>query len=503
MKILLIDPPYAIFTGYDNRYFPVGLSCIGSALKRGGHDVVVYDVDREKKDVGDLNFSEEYQRLKNYQKEINRGTNSVWEGIGRVVADYSPDVIGITALTMKFGSVLKTAEVCKKTRPAARVIVGGPHATDWPDICFQSPHIDVCVSGEGEQSVVLILEALENGRENLEGIPGASFKRGGEVVLRKVTPYVTELDECPWPGRELLLNQHKYTSEDMGVIMTSRGCPYNCGFCSHPPKVRYRNLDNVIGEIKHVKERYGTRLFAVKDDSFTVSRKRTMEFCALLIKEKLAVNWECSTRVNLIDDELLSVMQKAGCNTVKVGIETGSERIMKEVNKGITLEQAKKAADTLNRRGMFWSAYFMYGLPTETREDMLKTLEFMKELNPPYAGLGLYAPVPNTRLWNLGLELGLIEPDVGINHFFDTNPKDYFFRDFKKRVANLDHGEFLETAGFLMKEFNGHNTHWTNMLRRGWSRRKAYKKDPKLMLGDVRKAFRWALGSRRAAGSSS
>jgi len=130
MKILLIDPPYAIFTGYVSRYFPVGLSCIGAALKNNGYDILIYDVDREGLDTGDLNFSEEYQRLENYQEEINSDNHFVWEEIAKVVHDYSPEIIGITAMTMKFGSVVKTAEICKKIKPDSIVVVGGPHATD-------------------------------------------------------------------------------------------------------------------------------------------------------------------------------------------------------------------------------------------------------------------------------------------------------------------------------------------------------------------------------------
>lgn len=493
MKILLIDPPYAIFTGYVSRYFPVGLSCIGAALKDNGYDVLIYDVDRERLDTGDLNFSEEYQRLENYQKEINSDSHFVWRSIAKVVQDYAPDVVGITSMTMKFGSVVKTAEICKKIKPDSKVVVGGPHATDWPDICFQSPYIDFCMSGEGEESILPFLDAVKNNHTDFQKIPGVSFKKDGRVIHRKHSPYILDLDKYPFPERELLLNQDKYTSEDMGVIMTSRGCPYKCGFCSHPPKVRYRNLDNVIEEIKYIKEKYGTQQFAIKDDSFTVNKKRTIQFCEMLIKEKLDINWDCTTRVNLITDELLDIMQEAGCNTVKVGIETGSERILKEVNKGVTFEQMKKAANMLNKHGIFWSAYFMYGLPTETKEDMLKTLEFMKELNPPYAGLGLYAPMPNTQLWSQGLEVGLIASDIDIRHFFETNPKDYFFKDYKKRVINMEYVEFMEIAEYLMKEFNRHNTHWAKMLRRGWSRRKAYIKDPKLMSDDVKKAFKWVF----------
>ena len=148
MKILLIDPPYAIFTGYDSRYFPVGLSYVGSVLKGKGYDVVIYDVDRARKALGDINFSEEYKRLELYLNAINGDSHFIWKEIGKVLADYRPDVVGITAMTMKFGAVVKTAEVCKKAIPNCEIIIGGPQATDWPEICFKSSYIGFCISGK-------------------------------------------------------------------------------------------------------------------------------------------------------------------------------------------------------------------------------------------------------------------------------------------------------------------------------------------------------------------
>jgi len=469
MRILLIDPPYTIFTGYSSRYFPVGLSYVAAALKETGYEVAICDVDRVCPNAGDINFSEEYNRLQLYLEAINSDDHFVWEKVKKIVADFSPDVIGITAMTMKFGSVVKTARVCKVAAPDCKIIIGGPHATDWPSICFQCPEIDYCVSGEGEETIVGLLRAIEAGVSDVDSLAGVSYRKNGQVMLSQESVFVSNLDRYPYPARELLLNQDSYTSEDMGVIMTSRGCPFNCSFCSHSPKVRYRSLYNVIEEIRYVSEEFGTRQFALKDDSFTVSRKRTMEFCRLLKEHKLGINWDCTTRVNLIDGQLLDMMQAAGCNTVKVGIETGSERILKEVNKGITFEQAREAARLLNERGIFWSAYFMYGLPTETKEDMLKTVEFMKQLNPPYAALGLYSPMPNTQLWQQGLQLDLVEPDINLNHFFETNPKDYFFKDYKRRIVGMERRKFMELAQYLMSEFNKHNTHWTRMLSRGWA----------------------------------
>ena len=490
MKILLIDPPYTLFTGFTSRYFPVGLGYVASALKAAGHEVSIYEVDRENMDTGDLNFNEEYLRLNKYLEAINSNEHEIWQKLKKVVKEYNPDAIGITSMTMKFGSAIKTAEMCKSVKPEVKVIMGGPHVTDWVEICFQSTNVDICVSGETEETIVKILNTLHN-PEGLADIPGVSYKKENKIFYGKPCIYIEDINTISMPLRESLLNIDHYSSEDMGVIMTSRGCPFRCAFCSHPQKVRYRNLDNVIEEIKHVIVKYHTKQFAFKDDSFTVSKKRVIQFCEMLIKEGIQINWDCTTRVDILDDELIGIMKKAGCNTIKVGIETGSQRILEKMNKKVTFEQMKYAAKLFKKHKMFWSGYFMFGLPYETKEEMMQTLKFMKELKPNYAGLGLYAPIPNTELWKEGIESGLLDANIRIDHFFNTNPKDYFFKDKKKRVLSMEEKEFEELSKYLMNEFNKHNTGILVLMKRGWSRKNAYLKDFKLLYNDINKAMKW------------
>jgi anaerobic magnesium-protoporphyrin IX monomethyl ester cyclase len=285
----------------------------------------------------------------------------------------------------------------------------------------------------------------------------------------------------------------------MGVLMASRGCPFNCSYCCHlwGRKVRFRSVDNIIEEIKLVRSRYGTTQFEFKDDSFTVARKRTIQLCERIVAERLDINWGCSTRVNLLDEELVEKMKAGGCNAVKLGIETGSERILKETDKGVTFEQMRKAALLLNKHSLFWSGYFMMGLPTETEEDIRRTYDFMKELNPYYAGLGVYNPFPKTKLFEQGVRMGLLHEDVELEHFFTTNPKDYYFVDPARRVAAVGGAAFNELANSMMAGFHKHNTQMMNIIRRGWARRKAYRGDLRLLAGDAAKAIKWRFSCGR------
>ncbi|MFH2002792.1 MAG: radical SAM protein, partial [Planctomycetota bacterium] len=182
---------------------------------------------------------------------------------------------------------------------------------------------------------------------------------------------------------------------------------------------------------------------------------------------------------------------KAGCNLVKLGIETGSRAILEETDKGVTFDQIRNAARMLNRQNLFWSGYFMIGLPMETEEDILQTHGFMKELNPYYAALGVYNPFPNTTLFDRGVELGLLRKEVDLSHFFNTHPKDYYFVDPRRRVLHIENERYLEIVDWMMGKFHQHNKKISNLMRRGWSRRRAYAHDCRLLFGDVRKAIRW------------
>ncbi|MCL4517078.1 MAG: B12-binding domain-containing radical SAM protein [Firmicutes bacterium] len=491
MKVLLIDPPFKRFTGFTNFYFPVGLGYLAAVLRQRGHKVRIFDVDAAQKG-SDIDFSDEYLRLELYVKGLQEAGHPVWAEIARVLEQYRPDVVGITAITTKFGSVLKTAQVCKEALPDAFIVVGGPHATANPGQAIAIPQIDYVVRGEGEKIFPELLSVLQEGKDPAS-VRGLTFQKDGQVIHTGQPNPIEDLDTVPFPARDLLMNPQNYTSEDMGVIMSSRGCPFGCTYCFHmfDRRVRYRSVDNVIAELRHVRDVYGTRQFAFKDDSFTVNRERVAALCEAIIREDLQINWDCTTRANLLDDALLELMVKAGCNSIKIGVETGSERILRETSKGVSLDDIRRAARLLNRQGVFWSAYFMIGLPTETEEDILATHRFMKELNPYYCGLGVYNPFPNTPLFAQGVEMGLLQPDVQPEHFYTTNPKDYFFVDPARRVRNLEPARFAELARFMMSAFHKHNTRLRNVFRRAWARRKAYTREPRLLWSDGRKALRW------------
>lgn len=490
MKILLIDPPFKSFAGIFSLYFPLGLTYVAGAAKKAGHECKILDMDAAEAKEGSLDFSKEYESYTSYVSALNDADHPTWQLMRRLVRQQNPDLIGITALTTKFGSVIQTAKFCKELLPEVPILVGGAHASTMPDLTMQIPEVDFVLRGESDESFPDLLEAIE-GKRDFSQVGSLSWKNSGKIVHNPDRPFANDLDALPLPDRSALLNPENYSSEDMGIILTSRGCPFRCSYCFHmwEKRVRYRSVASVIEEILEVHKAYGTTQFSIKDDSFTVKKKHVLDLCEAFKKLPFKITFNCTTRVDLLDEELLEAMKSAGCAQVALGIESGSAKILKETDKDITLDQVLKAAEMLNRHRLFWTGYFMIGLPDETEEDIGKTMKFLKKVKPFYGGLGVYNPFPRTKLFDQGVELGLLDPKPSLEHFLTTNPKDLFFRNPKKRLLNIEFERFNQLAENAAKVFHQHNSNLFNMARRGFARRKAYMYDPSLLKRDLGKAL--------------
>lgn len=490
MKILLIDPPFKSFAGIFSLYFPLGITYVAGAARKAGHECKILDMDAAEPKEGSLNFSKEYESYTSYVAALNAPNHPTWELMRKLVKEQNPDLIGISALTTKFGSVIQTAKFCKMILPEVPILVGGAHASTMPDLTMQIPEVDFVLRGESDESFPELLEAIE-GKKKLAEVGSLSWKKSGKVIHNPDREFAQNLDKLALPDRGALMNPENYSSEDMGIILTSRGCPFRCSYCFHmwENKVRYRSVPSVIDEIMDVHMNYGTTQFSIKDDSFTVKKQHVLELCEALKKLPFKITFNCTTRVDLLDEELLKAMKDSGCAQVALGIESGSPEILKETDKDITLEQVRKASEMLNRHKLFWTGYFMIGLPTETETDIDLTMKFLKKVKPFYGGLGVYSPFPGTKLFRQGVELGLLDPAPTLEHFLTTNPKDLFFKDPKKRLLHIEHERFVQLTEEASIAFHKHNTNLFNMARRGFARRKAYMYDPSLLKRDLGKAL--------------
>lgn len=497
MRVLLIAPPFYRFIGYYNRYFPMGLGYLASVLKQNGHDVVIYDADANKNPTK-MNYASLEENYPEYLKALNEDSHPIWEEVRSVVIENKPDIIGISAYTTFIASAFKIAAICKKLHQSIPVIMGGPHISikceEVMDVCKD---IDIAVKGEGEATLLELVELLnkaDNRNKILRSVKGISYRDDGQVIHNPARSFIKDINHLPFPARDLLVNKDCYDSEDMGLLMASRGCPYSCTYCAigmWGRKVRCRSVENILEEIKVVISTYGTRQFTFKDDSFTISRKRIVEFCQEVHARKLKFVWDCNSRVNLVDEELLKLMKRAGCNSIKVGIESGSERILRLMRKNITLEQCRNAARMFRKVGIFWTGYFMMGLPTETKVDIYQTLGFMKELRPDYASLSVYESFPGTELHQVGIEKKLVNDKRTLKDFFSISPKYYYVNNIMRRIDTMDNDTLQKLEAEIKMEFHSYNTNFKRLAMRALSRRGVYLNEPQLLVRDFKKFLAW------------
>ncbi len=496
MNILLIDPPFYRFIKYYNRYVPLGLTYLAAVLRDKGHKVLIYDADANVDKSYRMDYSDIESKYHEYLKGINNLSHTIWNELAEVLKDIKPDLVGINLFTTKVAAGFRSAQITKDVLHNVPVVIGGPHPSVKADEALRISHfVDYAIRGEGEISFSQLVDALEN-KKPYNNIKGLSFKQNGQVYHNPDVDFIDDLDQIPYPAKDLLINHNSYTSEDMGLIMTGRGCPFACTFCSSSgvwKKVaRFRAVENVIGEIQQIQSKYGTTQFSFKDDTFTVKRERVLELCRAIKDRKLRINWECNVRVNFIDKQMLSEMKSAGCNSIKIGIESGSDLILTDImKKGITVAQIKSAAELLNKVGIHWTGYFLMGIPTETEAEMLQTLALMREIKPDFASLSVFEPYPGTILHDMGISKGYMTNDRTLDDYYNISPKYYAMKDTHNRIDTMDENKYCLLEKHMKDSFHRYNRHLMRLFKRVRSRSSLYMKKPTILLNDLKKFLAW------------
>ncbi len=326
---------------------------------------------------------------------------------------HEPDVVGITATTPAIYGAYDVARLAKEFNPDVKTVIGGPHATFTANGTLdECPELEVVVRHEGEHTFKELADAFENGTP-LKNIAGICFRENGGIKETEGRPYIKNLDEIPFPAYDLLpMNEYRLGDRRYGMMMTSRGCPYDCIFCASSllcgKKWRARSAENVIEELRMLKDEFGVREIEFMDDTFTLSNTRANEICDMIIGDNLDISWSCSAHANTIDYKLANKLKKAGCHDIFIGAESGSQRILDFIGKSTTLARIEKAVETTKRAGLNTLASFILGVPGETRAMIKDTIKFARKLNPKYAQFTLCTPYPGTRLFELAKEKGML-----------------------------------------------------------------------------------------------
>jgi anaerobic magnesium-protoporphyrin IX monomethyl ester cyclase len=377
-KILIASPIFHRSMNFSANGIPLGSLYLAGELKKRGHDVKVLDDDYNPGGTP-YNFIDKSEHFHDYTSALKDPNHSVWENVSNVIGEYEPDVLGLSVVTPKFPSSLITAQIARKLK-VKKIIAGGPHASFRPYDFINTGLFDSVVRFEGEN----VFEDAMNGSGIFTG------KRIGN------------LDSLAMPDRNFLIGLGNYNKRDLGNIMTGRGCPYACNFCGSPGlwdrRVVNRSIENVVAEMNVLSDKHKVNEFYINDDTFTVNKKRVYDFCNS-IKDK-NWDWHCLTRANVLDDRKLKKMKNAGCTVIKIGVESGSQRILNLMNKNANVEEVERVGDLLNRNKMPWLAYIMVGIPGETEKDVDMTINLIKKTAPSYVAFAVYAPYPGTGFSN-------------------------------------------------------------------------------------------------------
>ncbi|MCJ7582065.1 MAG: B12-binding domain-containing radical SAM protein, partial [Candidatus Aminicenantes bacterium] len=315
-----------------------------------------------------------------------------------------PDVVGISCMTFLLIDVLNVARLAKEINPDVHVVIGGAHPTIYPREMVSLPEIDSIVMGEGEISFSKLLVALAE-RQSPDGIQGLGYKKNGQVIINEARDFIQDLDAMPFPDREFLPYHRYYNllgkgSEIMTSLVTSRGCPHNCIFCTSKDGrlCRQRSPENVVQEIEECVAK-GITDFDVIDDTFSINRKRVLAITDLIIKKGLKITMDVRARVDQVDQHILDQLAKAGCRRIRFGVESGDIEVLKNLKKGITLEQINAAFKMAKKSGIVTFAYFMLGSPGETELDIKKSIKLAKKIDPDFVQFLITTPFPATELY--------------------------------------------------------------------------------------------------------
>jgi anaerobic magnesium-protoporphyrin IX monomethyl ester cyclase len=487
-RVLFVQPPFFRFIGIHTRYFPYQFAGMGAYLKNSGHHVRILEGDKHE-GYGKLDFSDQESSYNNYLQNLKTFSDPFWKTLEREIQNFKPNYIGITVWTTFIASAIRTAQYCKKITPSAIIIAGGPHVTLLPEDIKKAGVFDIGVIGEGEDTILEIVNS-----KPLNSIRGIFYSENGDIKQNEPRMFAKNLDDFGIPDRSLLTDKEKYDAEDMGLIMSSRGCPFKCAFCATAiwkNKVRTRSVENVIEEIKSVKEKYGTIYFTIKDDSFTVDKKRVYDFCRKLMQEKIDVYWECTANLSTLDRDMLVEMRSAGCIAIKVGIESGSDRIHKIINKKLKNEIIMSKMKVFDGTDIHVTCYLMMGIPGETRKDILKTLEFAYHIKPDFISISIYEIFPKTKLHRLGIENNTAIECMEVEDYFKVQPHNYFFANNKRHLAGMSYDEFGSIERHVKQKVHQYNRSPRSVYRRIKSRMPLYRKNAEYFFNDVKKFFKW------------
>ncbi len=426
MRILLINPPLKSDNPNEPIPFPLGLGYLAASLRSSGEEAIILDA-----------------CLGPARRAAGESLYAIGLSVPEIVIkveEYKPDYVGISVpFTSRFKSSLEIRSAIHQACQDTPVIAGGMHATVDPETLLHNG-FDAVILGEAEDSLPDFIKSYNTNGSISDDLNGVAFKREGNICIQPQTHHITDLDEIPFPARDLVPFEEylkrsggRWIRPGMRVasVITSRGCPYRCTFCSAfrvaGRSYRRRSPENVLAEIEELIANYRVNVIAFEDDNLTADRERAVELFEGIARKFPKLQWITPNGVSIksLDRELLQIMKRSGCRSVNLAFESGDENILRKVmKKDLHPEEGRQVRQWCREVGIGVNGYFILGMPGETPESMRRTREYALSLDLDGIGIFIATPFPGTELYDLCKEEGYLDPEYAQGDaLFQSDPE--------------------------------------------------------------------------------
>jgi len=423
MKILLIAPPWKRFFGSDNPVPPLSLNSIASYMESAApeHKIDVFNCDYglgKSQNIYNIDYMIGYDK---YIRCLKNQDDPIWLEIHNKIKGYSPDVVGITAMTASYVSALNVARIVKKIDPSILVVMGGRHVSSLPENTLQQDCVDAVVIGDGE---LVFYNYIQAGAHPCD-IKGMGYRDvNGNIIINDPQEPIQNLSTLPIPVFESTITKYENLHQENWMIVGARGCPFSCIYCADSnSKVRLRSVSHILDEIVFIEKRYGVKNFNFADDTFSLNKEHVTEFCHRLRELNLDISWSCNNRIDRINEGMLQVMRDANCYSMFLGIETGSNQTMERIKKKVDLSQCIERIRLAKKFDFIVSGYFIIGFPWEDEVSMRQTVDFMSSIGLDDFQLNIATPLPGTELFKQLEDQGKINiEDIEWERIYQGSP---------------------------------------------------------------------------------
>jgi anaerobic magnesium-protoporphyrin IX monomethyl ester cyclase len=457
-KVLLFIPPAFTFKDMPdvNPMPPLGLAYLGAALENAGIEVKIVDC-----------------LLEGWHKRVEVAENIVriglsFEDIEKIIRDFHPDIVGVNNLfTKQRENAHKIYALAKKVSKDIITIAGGAHPTVMPELVMSDANVDYTVIGEGDDTIIDLVGVIE-GRKNVATLDGIGYRDKGQVKIIPKTKFIEDLDRLPFPARHLL-NMEGYFGQKkahgirkkrrFSPIITSRGCPAKCTFCSAyrvwGRKFRFRSPENVIAEMKEMKAKYGIEEILFEDDNTTLNVQRAEKLFDLMIAEKINFVWDTPNGVAAfaLSEKVIDKMKKSGCYQLNLAFESGNQYVLDNIiKKPLKLERAKPLVRHAQKIGLSTNIFLILGMPGETKEQIWDSFRLAADLDIYSPFFSIATPYPGSELYEICRKEKYIPDNFSLDDLyirsFSISTKDWTGDELKEILVKGQ--RFLRTS-FLKK----------------------------------------------------